>query len=147
MINFDQLVIDRVLDGWFESQSDNSVLAVLDQIQNFQIAVTSTTKDKTDAQGALIKRFYTAKQAEITGEPRRQSGARGRLGQGLPAVPRLAAAPGADVGELPRQAVRRHRLAPPADSLEHVFSAVFVNACYSVVQYYSTPRRGCQENL
>lgn len=68
MINFDQLVIDRVLDGWFESQADNSVLAVLDQIQNFQIAVTSTTKDKTDAQGALIKRFYTAKQAEITGE-------------------------------------------------------------------------------
>ena len=41
MINFDQLVIDRVLDGWFESQADNSVLAVLDQIQNFQIAVTS----------------------------------------------------------------------------------------------------------
>ena len=68
MINFDQLVIDRVLDGWFESKADNSVLAVLDQLQNFQIAVSSTTKDKTDAQGALIKRFYTAKQAEVTGE-------------------------------------------------------------------------------
>lgn len=68
MINFDQLVIDRILDGWFESKADNSVLAVLDQLQNFQIAVSSTTKDKTDAQGALIKRFYTAKQAEVTGE-------------------------------------------------------------------------------
>ncbi len=67
-INFDQLVIDRVLDGWFESKADNSVLAVLDQLQNFQISVSSTTKDKTDAQGALIKRFYTAKQAEVTGE-------------------------------------------------------------------------------
>lgn len=67
-INFDQLVIDRILDGWFESKADNSVLAVLDQLQNFQIAVSSTTKDKTDAQGALIKRFYTAKQAEVTGE-------------------------------------------------------------------------------
>jgi len=68
MINFDQLVVDRVLDGWFESKADNSVLAVLDQLQNFQISVSSTTKDKTDAQGALIKRFYTAKQAEVTGE-------------------------------------------------------------------------------
>ena len=67
-INFDQLVVDRVLDGWFESKADNSVLAVLDQLQNFQISVSSTTKDKTDAQGALIKRFYTAKQAEVTGE-------------------------------------------------------------------------------
>lgn len=67
-INFDQLVIDRILDGWFESKADNSVLAVLDQLQNFQVSVTSTTKDKTDAQGALIKRFYTAKQAEVTGE-------------------------------------------------------------------------------
>ena len=68
MINFDQLVIDRVLDGWFESKADNSVLAVLDQIQNFSISVSSTTKDKTDAQGTLIKRFYTAKQAEVSGE-------------------------------------------------------------------------------
>ena len=68
MINFDQLVVDRVLDGWFESKADNSVLAVLDQLQNFSISVSSTTKDKTDAQGALIKRFYTAKQAEVSGE-------------------------------------------------------------------------------
>jgi hypothetical protein len=66
-INFDSLVIDRVLDGWFEDKNLN-VLACLDQIQNFQISVSSTTKDKTDAQGTLIKRFYTAKQAEITGE-------------------------------------------------------------------------------
>ena len=66
-INFDQLVIDRVLDGWFEDK-DLKVLAVLDQLQNFQISVTSTTKDKNDAQGNLIKRYYTAKQAEISGE-------------------------------------------------------------------------------
>ena len=67
MINFDNLVIDRVVEGWFENKN-LEVLAVLDQIQNFQIAVSSTTKDKTDAQGTLIKRFFTAKQAEITGE-------------------------------------------------------------------------------
>ena len=67
MLNFDNLVIDRVVEGWFENKNLD-VLAVLDQIQNFQIAVSSTTKDKTDAQGTLIKRFFTAKQAEITGE-------------------------------------------------------------------------------
>ena len=67
MINFDQLVIDRVLDAIFEDKN-HKILAVLDQLQNFQISVSSTTKDKTDAQGTLIKRFYTAKQAEITGE-------------------------------------------------------------------------------
>ena len=66
-IDFNNLVIDRVLDGWFENK-DLKVLAVLDQLQNFQISVSSTTKDKTDAQGTLIKRFYTAKQAEVTGE-------------------------------------------------------------------------------
>ena len=67
MINFDNLVIDRVVEGWFENKN-LEVLAVLDQIQNFQISVSATTKDKTDAQGTLIKRFFTAKQAEITGE-------------------------------------------------------------------------------
>ena len=67
MLNFDNLVIDRVVEGWFENKN-LEVLAVLDQIQNFQISVSSTTKDKTDAQGTLIKRFFTAKQAEITGE-------------------------------------------------------------------------------
>lgn len=66
-IDFNNLVIDRVLDGWFENKN-LKVLAVLDQLQNFQISVSSTTKDKTDAQGTLIKRFYTAKQAEVTGE-------------------------------------------------------------------------------
>lgn len=66
-VNFDNLVIDRVVDGWFEN-SDLDLLAVLDQIQNFSINVTSETKDKTDAQGALIKRYYTAKQAEVSGE-------------------------------------------------------------------------------
>ena len=66
-INFDNLVIDRVVDAWFEN-SDLELLAVLDQVQNLSINVTSETKDKTDATGALIKRFYTAKQAEISGE-------------------------------------------------------------------------------
>lgn len=66
---FDKLVIDRVVDGWFETKGDNpKLIAVLDQLQNLSINTSSETKDKTDAQGALIKRYFTAKSVEITGE-------------------------------------------------------------------------------
>lgn len=68
VINFDQLVIDRVVDGWFESKTDNKLLAVLDQISNFSVNTTSETKDKTDAQGTLLKRYYLSKSVEVTGE-------------------------------------------------------------------------------
>ena len=66
-VNFDQLVIDRVLSAWF-TNSENKVLAVLDQLSNLQINVTSEAKDKKDAQGALISRKYQAKSAEVTAE-------------------------------------------------------------------------------
>lgn len=68
LTNFDNLVIDRVVDGWFESKSTGDLLAVLDQISNFSINTTSETKDKTDAQGALLKRYFTSKSVEVTGE-------------------------------------------------------------------------------
>ena len=66
--SFDNLVIDRVVDGWFESKTTGDLLAVLDQISNFSINTTSETKDKTDAQGALLKRYFTSKSVEISGE-------------------------------------------------------------------------------
>lgn len=66
-INFDSLVIDRVVDGWFEDKNQN-LLAVLDQLSSLSINVSSETKDKTDAQGALIKRYYTSSSAEVSGE-------------------------------------------------------------------------------
>ena len=66
--SFDNLVIDRVVDGWFESKSTGDILAVLDQISNFSINTTSETKDKTDAQGALLKRYFTSKSVEVSGE-------------------------------------------------------------------------------
>lgn len=66
-VNFDQLVIDRPLAAYFEN-ADLEILAVLDQLSNLQINVTSETKDKTDAQGALISRKYQAKSAEVTAE-------------------------------------------------------------------------------
>lgn len=67
-INFDQLVIDRVVDAWFESKTDNELIAVLDQVTNFSVNTTSETKDKTDAQGVLLKRYFLSKSVEISGE-------------------------------------------------------------------------------
>lgn len=66
-VNFDNLVIDRVVDAWFEN-SDLDLLGVLDQVQNLSVNVTSETKDKTDARGNLIKRYYNASSAEVSGE-------------------------------------------------------------------------------
>lgn len=66
-INFDQLVVDRVVDAWFEN-SDNELIAVLDQVTNFSVNTTSETKDKTDAQGVLLKRYFLSKSVEISGE-------------------------------------------------------------------------------
>ena len=65
---FDNIVIDRVVDAWFENKSTGDLLAVLDQITNFSINTTSETKDKTDAQGVLLKRYFTSKSVEISGE-------------------------------------------------------------------------------
>lgn len=65
---FDNIVIDRVVDAWFENKTSGDLLAVLDQITNFSINTTSETKDKTDAQGVLLKRYFTSKSVEISGE-------------------------------------------------------------------------------
>ena len=64
---FDNLVFDRVLGAVFED-ADNNILGGLNQIQNFTVDTSSTTKDKTDANGVLIKRIYTAKNVEVSGE-------------------------------------------------------------------------------
>lgn len=69
IVNFDNLVIDRVVSGWFETKAQTpELLAILDQITNFSVNTSSETKDKTDAQGALLKRFFTAKSVEVSGE-------------------------------------------------------------------------------
>lgn len=66
-IIFDDLVIDRVVNGVFRDK-DANVLGGLNQIQNFQITTSSDPKDKTDARGTLIKRFYTSKTVEMSAE-------------------------------------------------------------------------------
>ena len=68
---FSNLVIDRVLQGVFEQTNDKGeleVIGALNQIQNLNINTTSDPKDAVDARGVLIKRFYTSKNVEVSGE-------------------------------------------------------------------------------
>lgn len=66
-LNFDSLVIDRVVDMVAEDSQGN-LLYMLNNLSNVSINTTSESKDKTDSQGVLIKRFFTAKQVEVSGE-------------------------------------------------------------------------------
>lgn len=63
---FDDMVIDRVLEITFRN-SKGEVLGGLNQVTDFSINQSSETKDKTDAQGTLVKRFYTSKSVEVSG--------------------------------------------------------------------------------
>ena len=59
-IQFEDLIIDRTLQGIFEN-SLGDIIGGVNQLQNVSIETTSETKDKTDAVGALIMRFFTSK--------------------------------------------------------------------------------------
>lgn len=68
---FSNLVIDRVLQGIFEQTDKDGnleVIGALNQIQNLNINTSTDPKDAVDARGVLIKRFYTAKNVEVSGE-------------------------------------------------------------------------------
>lgn len=67
MIQFEDLIIDRPLQGIFEN-ANGEIIGGINQLQDLSIETTSETKDKTDAQGVLIKRFFTAKNVEISGQ-------------------------------------------------------------------------------
>lgn len=62
---FGPIVIDRILQAVAEDFSGN-LLYRLTQLQDATIDTTSETKDATDNQGVLIKRFYTNKSVEFT---------------------------------------------------------------------------------
>lgn len=66
-IQFEDLIIDRTLQGIFEN-SLGDIIGGVNQLQNVSIETTSETKDKTDAVGALIMRFFTSKSVEISAE-------------------------------------------------------------------------------
>lgn len=63
---FEDMIIDRVLEIVFRN-SEGKVLGGLNQVTDFSINQSSETKDKTDAQGVIIKRFFTAKNVEVSG--------------------------------------------------------------------------------
>nr|DAV76272.1 MAG TPA: putative structural protein [Caudoviricetes sp.] len=67
MANFDSLVIDRVLEIIGEN-SDGDIIYLLNNLSNVSINTTSESKDKTDALGVLIKRFYTSKSVEVSAD-------------------------------------------------------------------------------
>lgn len=66
MFVFEDMIIDRVLEIVFRN-GQGQILGGLNQVSDFSINQTSETKDKTDAQGVLIKRFFTAKNIEVNG--------------------------------------------------------------------------------
>lgn len=66
-LDFDSLVIDRVVNITAENTA-GELLYLLNNLSNVSINVTSETKDKTDAVGVLIKRFFTAKSVEVSAE-------------------------------------------------------------------------------
>lgn len=66
-INFDGLVIDRVLNAVAET-FDGELLYILNQLTGVKLNTSADSKDATDAVGTLIKRFYTAKKLEFSAE-------------------------------------------------------------------------------
>lgn len=65
-VNFENLVIDQVDQVVFQN-ANNAVIGAVNQLEDLSINVSSESKDKTDARGVLIKRFYTAKAVEVSG--------------------------------------------------------------------------------
>lgn len=59
------IVVDRVQYGVAENFNDELVY-VLDQLMDVSINVTAESKDATDAQGTLIKRFFMGKTGELS---------------------------------------------------------------------------------
>lgn len=63
--SIDGVVIDRIQYGIAEN-SDGEALYTLTQLADASINITAESKDAVDAQGTLIKRFYTGKSGEFT---------------------------------------------------------------------------------
>lgn len=65
-LQFDSIVIDRVLNA--TAEGSNGDLYILNQLSNVNISNTAQSKDKTDANGVLVKRFYTGKTVEFSAD-------------------------------------------------------------------------------
>ena len=65
MFKIDNYVIDRVLRAYLLDNDDN-LIGYLDQLTDTSIELSAETTDVNDARGVLIKRFYRAKQANLS---------------------------------------------------------------------------------
>ena len=66
--DINNFVIDRVIRGVALSQSDDSVLFSINQMQNVSLNCASESTDAVDALGTPIATFYRAKSAEFSAE-------------------------------------------------------------------------------
>lgn len=59
-------IIDRIIMGYAESTDQTTPLYTLTQLSDASIEVTAESKDATDAEGNLIKRFWQGKSGTFT---------------------------------------------------------------------------------
>ena len=64
----DGIVIDRIQMGIAETTDQSELLYTLTQLTEPTIEITAESKDATDANGTLIKRFYTGKSGTFTAQ-------------------------------------------------------------------------------
>ena len=64
--SMDGVIIDRIQVGWAETMTDNKPLFALHQLSDAKIDVTSESKEAKDANGTLVKKFYTGKSGTFT---------------------------------------------------------------------------------
>jgi hypothetical protein len=67
-VNLNNFIIDRVIRGVAQSQTDDSVLFAINQITNPSLTCASESTDAVDALGTPVATFYRSKSAEFSAE-------------------------------------------------------------------------------
>lgn len=67
-VNLNNFIIDRVIRGVAQSQTDDSVLFAINQITNPSLTCASESTDAVDALGTPVATFYRSKTAEFSAE-------------------------------------------------------------------------------
>ena len=67
-VNLNNFIIDRVIRGVAQSQTDDSVLFAINQITNPSLTCSSESTDAVDALGTPVATFYRSKTAEFSAE-------------------------------------------------------------------------------
>lgn len=67
-VNLNNFIIDRVIRGVAQSQTDDSVLFAINQITNPSLTCSSESTDAVDALGTPVATFHRSKTAEFSAE-------------------------------------------------------------------------------